>query len=176
MDTFKFLNPDTGTFSNYRPEGRDHYTLCSSDGSKYDWNYLEYDDFDKVYRHRGDIVRLNYLNMNAHPDRCNYSEVNDQYILCEHVQWREDIRDYIFSDEYIHLNDMERIEQRIKDNEEYEKQRASRRSRRSPSMVSELLQTFNRGDIDVSNLYNQYVEQISLDYIDSINQTQSTEE
>ena len=176
MDTFKFFNPDTGTFSNYRPEGRDHYTLCSSDGSKYDWNYLEYDDFDKVYRHRGDIVRLNYLNMNAHPDRCNYSEVNDQYILCEHVQWREDIRDYIFSDEYIHLNDMERIEQRIKDNEEYEKQRASRRSRRSPSMVSELLQTFNRGDIDVSNLYNQYVEQISLDYIDSINQTQSTEE
>jgi hypothetical protein len=79
---------------------------------------------------------------------------------------------------------MERIEQRIKDNEEYEKQRASRRSRRSPSTVSELLQTFNRselnfpepGDIDMTNLYNQYVEQISLDYINSINQTQPTEE
>lgn len=175
MDTFKFFNPDTGTFSNYRPDGRDHYTLCSSDGSKYDWNYLEYDDFDKVYRHRGETVRINYLNMNAHPDRCNYSEIHDQYILCEHVQWRDDIRDYIFADEYTHLNDMEIIEQRIKDNEEYEKQRSSRRSRRSPSMVSELLQTLNRsGDIDVSNLYNQ-LGQISLDY-DSINQTQSTEE
>ena len=177
LDTFKFFNPDTGTFSNYRPEGRDHYTLCSSDGSKYDWNYLEYDDLDKVYRHRGETVRLNYLNMNAHPNRCNYSEIHDQYILCEHVQWRDDIRDYIFADEYTHLNDMERIEQRIKDNEEYEKQRASRRSRRSPSTVSELLQTLNRsGDIDMTNLYNQYVEQISLDYINSINQTQPTEE
>ena len=58
MDTFKFFNPDTGIFSNFRPEGRDHFTLCSSDGSKYDWNYLVYDDYDKVYRHRGETVRL----------------------------------------------------------------------------------------------------------------------
>mgnify|MGYP003339390770 FL=1 len=36
MDTFKFFNDETGTFSNYRPDGRDHYTLCSSDGCKYD--------------------------------------------------------------------------------------------------------------------------------------------
>jgi hypothetical protein len=166
MDTFKFFNPDTGTFSNYRPEGRDHYTLCSSDGSKYDWNYLEYDDFDKVYRHRGETVRLHYLNMNAHPDRCNYSNIMDQYILCDHSQWREDIEDYVFIGEYSEMNDNDRIEQRLKDIEEYSKQRTIRRSRRSSSLSQELIESFHNSEnsIDMSNLYQQYVDQITLDY------------
>jgi hypothetical protein len=179
MDTFKFFNPDTGTFSNYRPEGRDHYTLCSSDGSKYDWNYLEYDDFDKVYRHRGETVRLNYLNMNAHPDRCNYSEIHDQYLLSDHSQWRDDLRDYVFSGEYSNLNDVNRIEQRIKDNEEYEKERESRRSRRGYSISQRILESLSnpQSEIDMSSLYQQYVTSGSaFDQINISTQTESTEE
>lgn len=175
MDTFKFFNPDTGTFSNYKPDGRDHYTLCSSDGSRYDWNYLEYDDIDKVYRHRGETVRLQYLDMNAHPDRCNYSDMMDQYILCEHSQWREDVRDYVFSGEYSHLNDMDVIEQRIKDNEEYEKMRSSRRSRRGSELISELINSIDTSSgVDMSTLYQQYVDQINNDFLSR--EIESTEE
>ena len=176
MDTFKFFNPDTGTFSNYRPDGRDHYTLCSSDGSKYDWNYLEYDDFEKVYRHRGETVRLHYLDMNAHPDRCNYSNIMDQYILCEHSQWREDIEDYVFIGEYSDLNDNERIKQRLKDMEEYEKQRATRRSRRSSSLSQELIEAFHNSEnsIDTLSLYQQYVDQITTEFLSR--QIEPTEE
>jgi len=166
MDTFKFFNPETGTFSNYRPEGRDHYTLCSSDGCKYDWNYLEFDDYDKVYRHRGEVVRLQYLNMTAHPDRCNYSDVLDQYILSSHAEWREDLRDYVFGPEFSSFNDVERIEERVKYIEENERQRASRRSKNSS--ISELLQAFERSEIDMSSIYNQFVDQISLDYSNTI--------
>jgi hypothetical protein len=158
MDTFKFFNPDTGTFSNYRPEGRDHYTLCSSDGSKYEWNYLVYDDYDKVYRHRGETVRLEYLDMSAHPDRCNYSEILDQYILCENAEWREDIRDYIFGGEYQHLNNEERISNRLKEIEEHENKR---RVRRGSSVSQQILEAFqnSQGELDMINLYQHFITQ-----------------
>jgi hypothetical protein len=154
MDTFKFFNPDTGTFSNYRPVGRDHYTLCSSDGGKYEYNYLVYDDVDKYYRHRGETIYIEYVHVNTHPDRCNYSEIHDQYILCEHSEWREDLRDYIYTGEFSYLNNTERIEQRIKDNEEYEKQRSSRRIRRGSSFAQELMQSIERIGIDTSTYEN----------------------
>lgn len=166
MDTFKFFNPDTGTFSNYRPEGRDHYTLCSSDGSKYDWNYLVYDDYDKVYRHRGETVFIEYLDINAHPDRCNYSDLMDRYILSHHSEWRDDIRDYVFTGEYTHLNDDCRINQRLKDIEENEKQREYRRIRRSSSEINQLINTLNSsGELDMSSLYNRIVNSISDEYL-----------
>ena len=141
-----------------------------------DSKMVEYDDFDKVYRHRGETVRLNYLNMSAHPDRCNYSEIHDQYLLSEHSQWRDDLRDYVFGGEYSHLNDVNRIEQRIKDNEEYEKERESRRSRRGSSVSQRILEAFSntQNEIDVSSLYQQYVDQIRTDYLST--QTESTEE
>lgn len=168
MDTFKFFNPDTGTFSNYRPEGRDHYTLCSSDGSKYDWNYLVYDDYDKVYRHRGETVRLEYLDMSAHPDRCNYSDLMDRYILSEHAEWREDIRDYVFGSEYDEFNDKDAIQFKLDQIKESE----TRRSRRSATKLTEIL---NYGDIeqlrsnaiygdDMHRIYEQILSQMSNDY------------
>jgi hypothetical protein len=168
MDTFKFFNPDTGTFSNYRPNGTDHYTLCASDGGRYDYNYLIYDDIDKYYRHRGDTVYLDYIHVNTHPDRCNYSEIHDRYILSEHAQWREDVRDYVFTGEYLYLNNNDKIEKRIKDNEEYEKQRTSRR-RRSSSYTSDT-STIERDMFDMSSLYHRYVSQITEDYINTISQ------
>jgi hypothetical protein len=169
MDTFKFFNPDTGVLSNFRPEGRDHYTLCSSDGSKYDWNYLVFDDYDKVYRHRGETVRLEYLDMTAHPDRCNYSDILDQYILSEHAEWREDIRDYVFGGDKAHLNDNDRIQNRVKEIEERETRR--RQPNRS---ISELTSLFERstGD-DIHRVYERILSQISNDYI---SQETTTEE
>lgn len=114
MDTFKFYTPGAGTFSNHLPKGREHYTLCSSEGETYGYDYLVYDDIDKYYRHRGETVRLDYLDLNTHPAKCYYSEMMDCYILKENAEWREDIQDYIYTGDYSELNDNERIESRIK--------------------------------------------------------------
>jgi hypothetical protein len=160
MDTFKFFNPDTGILSNFRPEGRDHYTLCSSDGSKYDWNYLVYDDYDKVYRHRGETVRLEYLDMTAHPDRCNYSDILDQYILSEHAEWREDIRDYVFGGDKSHLNDDERIQRRLKDIEERESRKKARLSTSQIGTILERVSTSN----DTHRLYEEILNQINNNF------------
>ncbi len=160
MDTFKFFNPDTGVLSNFRPEGREHYTLCSSDGSKYDWNYLVYDDYDKVYRHRGETVRLEYLDMTAHPDRCNYSDILDQYILSEHAEWREDIRDYVFGGDKSHLNDDERIQRRLKDIEERESRKKARLSTSQIGTILERVSTSN----DTHRLYEEILNQINNNF------------
>ncbi len=160
MDTFKFFNPDTGVLSNFRPEGREHYTLCSSDGSKYDWNYLVYDDYDKVYRHRGETVRLEYLDMTAHPDRCNFSDILDQYILSEHAEWREDIRDYVFGGDKSHLNDDERIQRRLKDIEERESRKKARLSTSQIGTILERVSTSN----DTHRLYEEILNQINNNF------------
>jgi predicted Zn-dependent peptidase len=58
---------------------------------------------------------------------------------------------------------MERIEQRIKDNEEYEKQRASRRRSRGRDL-SELISNASIGN-DMASLYNEILSQINTEYI-----------
>lgn len=137
MDTFKFFNPNTGTFSNYRPEGEEHSTLCSADGDKYGWGYLVFDDIDKFYRHNGDVIYVDYLNINTHSNRCNYSSVMDKYILNDHSEWRDDIRDYVFAEgEYYHLNDQEAINLKVKEREEINKRRQKEREAQKSTLES----------------------------------------
>jgi hypothetical protein len=92
--------------------------------------------------------------MTAHPDRCNYSDILDQYILSEHVEWREDIRDYVFGGDKAHLNDNERIQNRVKEIEE-------RETRRNKS-VSDLTSLFSEdGDSDIQRIYGDILSRIS---------------
>jgi hypothetical protein len=107
--------------------------------------------------------------MTAHPDRCNYSDILDQYILSEHAEWREDIRDYVFGGDKAHLNDNDRIQNRVKEIEERETRR--RQPNRS---ISELTSLFERstGD-DIHRVYERILSQISNDYI---SQETTTEE
>ena len=165
LDTFKFFNKSTGVFSNYRPETDDFknngVTLCSADGSKYDWNYLVYDDIDNLYRYRGDVVNLQYLNINTSSNNCNHSNVYDQYILSDHCEWREDIRDYVFGGEYSHLNNDEKINERIKEYQEWE-------NRRSKRMKESFLDSFVARGYDVSdtipqNYFDRIINRRTLD-------------
>lgn len=159
LDTFRFYNPNNGTFSNYQPEGRDFYTLCGSDGGYQSYNYLIYDDLDKYFRHRGETVHLDYLNINTHPDRTSYSETNDAYILPEHCEWREDIRDYIFTGEYSHLNNEERLEIRIKEFEGYEQRKSSRRK----SILSTIDRSgYEIGERELTTLYESILNTIQM--------------
>jgi hypothetical protein len=153
LDTFRFYSPDTGTFSNFQPKNKEFYTLCSSDGSAYNWNYLVFDDVDKVFRHRGDTVYLEYLNINTNPNNCNYSDIHDAYILSEHSEWREDIRDYIYIGEYSFINDNSSIEERIRLNKEYEETRRSRRKFNITEQITEeLMSEIQRIGIDYFRL------------------------
>jgi hypothetical protein len=153
LDTFRFYSPGSGTFSNFKPKGRDYYTLCSSDGGTYSYDYLVFDDVDKYFRHRGDTVYLDYLNITTNPNNCNYSDIHDCHILNEHSEWRDDIRDYIYIGEYSHLNDNSSIEERIRLNKEHEETRRSRRRSSQPE-VSLLMSELERIGMDYFTLRN----------------------
>lgn len=115
MDTFKFGNIKTGKLYNYIPEShRNIRTLIASDGGFYDWDALAQDDFTQIYHHRNETVMLNYINKRILQCNAHYSESNDCYIHPEHAMWMEQIRDYIFNEEYNSLNNTSEIEKRAK--------------------------------------------------------------
>lgn len=119
MDTFKFGNIKTGKLHNYMPEShRNLRTLIGSGGDVYDWDALAKDDLDNIFYHRNETRLLEYCGLRVHNDHLKYSESNDKYILPEHAVWMEQVRDWIFNEEFNHLNDTNAIERRAKRFEE----------------------------------------------------------
>jgi hypothetical protein len=131
MDTFKFINISNGKLFNYIPDDLSFIkTLCSSDGSIYEGDYLIFDDIDRVLRHRGDCVYLDYLNCYTTLDNCSYSEINDQYILNKDAFYDEELKDYLFNADYDDRNKKDKI-QKMRDyireeNERVKKMRAKK--------------------------------------------------
>lgn len=121
MDTFKFID-DNFNIYNYQPDCN-FYTLCSTDGGRQSDDYLRFDGFDKVYRYSHESTYLDYLGYYTKSSNCKYSECNERYILKCHSTYDEDARDYIFNEEYKHLNNNQIIEER--------KQYHSKRSKKS---------------------------------------------
>jgi len=119
MDTFKFGNIKTGKLHNYIPEShRNLRTLIGSGGDYHDWDSLAKDDLTNIFYHRNETVYLDYCELRVHSDRLKYSESNDRYIMPDHAMWMEQIRDWIFNEEYNHLNNTNAIEIRAKRYEE----------------------------------------------------------
>lgn len=116
MDTFKFLNPHTGILTNYMPSNF-FETLCSSDGSKYEKDYLIFDDIDRVLRYRQEVVYIRYRKIWTHERNSNWSEVNDCHILAKDSIYNEKIDDFIFIGDFENLNNVDMIKQRILDRE-----------------------------------------------------------
>lgn len=112
IDTFKFFNPKTGELTNYMPTGYSYKTLCSSDGSMYDYDYLVFDGIDRVLRYKGDVVRIDYLNIFTHSNNAQWSEVNDQYILNKHSRYDDEIQDVVFAGDYEEKNNTLSIKSR----------------------------------------------------------------
>jgi len=135
MDTFKFFNRDTGTFSNYHPDG-DFYTLCSTDGSKQERDYLVMDIVDNVFRYKYDTCYVEYLDGFTNSNNVNYSDIYDQYILCGDAKYDSELNDYIYNDDNDDNNDYdviknrrEEIKRRREERELREKEREERRER-----------------------------------------------
>ena len=85
-------------------------TLTSSDGGYHDGDHLRFDGIHKVFRHRSEATWLAYLNLYTRCYDCNYSDVNETYILKKDCQYDNEIGNYIFVGEYEHLNNKEKIE------------------------------------------------------------------
>lgn len=117
MDTFKFVNLESGRLYNYIPENIEVKTLTCSDGSYHSGDHLRLDGIDKVFRHRNDVRWLSYLNIYTYNENCNYSSINDTYIFSRDCIYDYEIGDYVFIGEYQHLNNsrVEEIKNRIKE-------------------------------------------------------------
>jgi len=111
MDTFKFVNLESGRLYNYIPENINVKTLTSSDGGYHDGDHLRFDGIHKVFRYRNEVNWLPYLNLYTRSYDCNYSEVNETYILKKDSVYDNEIGHYIFVGEYEHLNNKEKIEE-----------------------------------------------------------------
>lgn len=98
MDTFKFINLDNGVISNFIPdEDNSVRTLTSSDGGYHDSDHLKFDGIDKVFRYRNEAVYVSYLEIYTSRNNVEYSNINDQYILREHMVYDEVIGDVVFN-------------------------------------------------------------------------------
>lgn len=111
LDTFKFIDND-GILYNYIPDGISIKTLCSTDGSKYDSDYLMFDSVDKVFRYRGESIYVDYMDFYTSERNLVWSEVNDRYILRRDAFYCEEINDFIFKKELDDKNNAERIKER----------------------------------------------------------------
>lgn len=136
MDTFKFIDRKTGKLYNYQAETKHIVTLCSSDGSYYDKDYLRFDGIDKVLRYQGDSAWVEYMNYYTHHNNITWSEVNGQYILNEHVEYCSDINEPIFNSKFDYLNNHESINIRKKQIEDWNKKREKTNKRKIEDFIN----------------------------------------
>lgn len=127
MDTFKFFNAETGTFSNYLPEQRNVTILTASDGGQHGYDHLVFDDISRVYRYRNDAAFITYRNIWTSRQNAQYSNHNDTWILNEDAVYNDDLGDYIFNEANNAQNRpkiFELIEQRKKERERMNEKKA----------------------------------------------------
>ena len=125
LDTFKWMNIKTGTMYNYKPsddpDRRDIYTPVSTNGDVYGFSYIKEDTYHKEYWYEGEIRWVEYLDSEVCERYLQYSNVNNTYILKDHVVYESYINDYIFNEEYEKFNNRETIDKIIEQKKEQER-------------------------------------------------------
>ena len=176
IDTFKFIDRQTGYLYNYQPE-IDFGTLSSSDGGVQGSDYLRLDGITKSFRYSHDCQWIEYLGLYTGVG-LEFSEVNNQYILRDHCTYDEEVHDYLFVGEYEKLNNLEAIEERKQRYKRRDEERAERRRREeevmrsrrensetttetSPSWLSSLIGRYSGVNVDNGTLTQLYDEVIS---------------
>lgn len=179
MDTFKFYDPNKGTFSNYQPSSN-FYTVCAPDGSKYGSDYLVLDFVDRVFRYRHDAVYVNYTDGFTSGNNVNYSEILDEYILCADSEYDNELCDYIFNGLNESKNDNERIERRRvemrrrqEERDRREAERAKRREEEALALEKARAERAERGEeepqevggslAEILSQYSGYLDNLDID-------------
>lgn len=165
MDTFKFLDINTGSLYNHIPDDSSSIrTLSAADGSRYEQDYFRLDEIDRIYRHRTECIFLEYIKINTWCGYAQWSEVNSQYILSKDCEYDKTIDDYVFIEEYVQLNKQDRIEDVRKMKIEREKERAKEREkerekeRRNSISIGSRLQELMRSQRDTSTIVDTIVD------------------
>jgi len=120
VDTFKFWDEKTCILSNFLPEDNGYIrTLVGSDGRTFASDWLEIDQYNDVYDQRDRMITMDYeingiMGLRISSEYLYYSDCMDRYMLQSHGKRDDELRDYIFTGEWEHLNNKELIENRRK--------------------------------------------------------------
>lgn len=99
MDTFKFLDLETGQISNFKPNSYAKLrTLSSSEGNTYGPDHLMICDKTKLYYSYHETTYLDYLGIRVYTGITVYSEIFDTNIIKEDALFDDSINDWIFKD------------------------------------------------------------------------------
>lgn len=113
LDTFKFLDKETGKLYNYLPKGVDVQTLSSADGGFYDGNIYGFCEKSKTLYSVDSLCFVPNIGIRVGSDFCVYSDIFDLYILREDALYDQNLRDWIYSDS--NLNNDILIKERLKE-------------------------------------------------------------
>jgi hypothetical protein len=120
VDTFKFWDEKTSIISNFLPNDNGYIrTLLGADGRTLGADWLELDEYNNIYDNRDKIVTMDYeingiMGLRVSSDYLFFSECMNRYMLQSHGKHDDEIKDYIFTGEWEHLNDKHLIEERRK--------------------------------------------------------------
>lgn len=112
LDTFKFLDPKTGTISNYKTKNTKR-VLIHAEGNYNNPDVIHEDFIDGQYYHDCEIQLIEYDSEKiclrtepvfVHSGKCVYSHANQCYILNNDAYYIEDIGDYVFNEKLKSLN------------------------------------------------------------------------
>jgi hypothetical protein len=98
MDTFKFIDLNTGKIYNYQPEGVNFKTICSTDGEVQPQNIYSLCDKSNMYFTSDSIVPVPNRGWNVSSDYTVYSDIYDTYILRDDAFYDQDLGDWIYED------------------------------------------------------------------------------
>ena len=155
MDTFKFLDTKTGILYNYQHQSRYLRTLCSSEGSSYEGDYLRFDGVDRVLRYQGDSAWVEYKGFFTHYNNISWSDVNGQYILNSDSIYCEELSDCIFNGEFDHLNNHDEIKRRKQEIKDYESRRTKKSTRED--IINQLgLQSYEISEQEIDEVLSMF--------------------
>jgi hypothetical protein len=119
VDTFKWINTETGELFNYKPDNENNIkVLISGDGSVNRYaGSLGVDSLTDAYEHKDLLKNLHYKSKEEpfNTAECNlyWSSINDCYLLRDDSEFIREFDDYIFNENFEEFNDRELINQRL---------------------------------------------------------------
>ncbi len=153
MDTFKFIDINSGMIYNHIPDNVEIKTLCSGVGSKYEADFLKLDDIDRIFRVKSDCVLVSYKNLTTWCNNTQWSGVNDQYILNGDYIYDQVIGEYIFKEEFDHLNNKSKIEEIKKFREERNSKLLAKKIADAGNITTSFISSFDRYGLDQDHIY-----------------------
>ena len=101
LDTFKWLDMESGTLTNFRPdwfseENLNCRVLSSADSHFFHGDFLKLDEIERDYCYSVDLVEIDGIFTTT--SNCRWSDTLNQWILTNDSVYSEELEDYIYQD------------------------------------------------------------------------------